>query len=38
VVSGGSSSSGKVIDRKSFKDLAAKQDKKRFKRWTSVGV
>jgi hypothetical protein len=27
-----------VIDRESFRELAARQDKKRFKRWTSVGL
>ena len=27
-----------VIDRQSFKDLSSRQHKKRFKRWTSVGL
>ena len=37
VLTGGAVAGRGAIDRQSFKDLAARQNKKRFKRWTSVG-
>ncbi len=38
VFTGGSTAAKNVIDRKSFKELAARQEKKRFKRWASMGL
>jgi len=38
VVTGEAPSARSMIDRSSFRDLAKRQGKKRFKRWTSVGV